>query len=72
MPEPGRQERLRAVLADQRLPAEDPGLPLSALLERDDLFSAAIAQNRVAWGALGEKRPAPHAVETHSAMLPVT
>jgi hypothetical protein len=72
MPEPGSQERLRAVLANQRLPADDPGLPLPAFLERNRPLSAVLAQDRVAWRTLGKKRPALHAVKTHSRMLPVT
>jgi hypothetical protein len=35
-------------------------------------LSALPAVNPLAFGTLGEKRPAVHAVKTHSAMLPVT
>jgi hypothetical protein len=63
MPEPGPQERLRAVLTDQRLTADDPRLPLPAFLECNLPLSALPAENPLAWRALGEKRLAADAVE---------
>jgi hypothetical protein len=54
MPEPGSQERLRAVLTNQRLPADDPGLPLPAFLDRTRPLSALPAVNPFAFGTLGE------------------
>jgi hypothetical protein len=63
VPQPSRQKRLGAVLANQRLTAGDSRLPLSTLLGDRFPLPALLAENPPAWREIVEKDAAPHAHE---------
>jgi hypothetical protein len=65
MSQPARQERLSALSANHRLTADDPRLPLPALLGRSQLFPAAIAEHPAIRSLLGRIRHALDAAEHH-------
>ena len=61
--QPGRQERLAAVLTDCRLAAGDPHPLLLPLLERDRPLPTIPAQHAPFWPAIGQIDPAIPALE---------
>jgi hypothetical protein len=65
MPYPVRCIQPRTVLTDRRVTAADLGLPLSPLLGRSDLLSAAIAKSPPVFPKLDRKPLASDAVNTH-------